>query len=157
MRPSDAADIYSLHSDPRMYTYIDRQVDRSLNDSKDFVKRIMQGQASGKFLYWMLHRPPSKDAIGTLCLFNFALDGKHAEIGYELLPSHWGSGIMKQCVPLLIDFAFDELGVGQLQAVVHPENAASCRLMESNGFKWEDDLPSRRADFPAQRVYRLRR
>lgn len=54
----------------------------------------------------------------------------------------------------MLDFCFDEMGLHRVQAFIHPDNAASLRLVEKLGFRregllrdnlrvgkvWRDDL-----------------
>ena len=58
-----------------------------------------------------------------------------AEIGFELSPAYQGKGIMKEAIPPVIDFAFNELELKTIEGEVAKENQRSIRIMEKNGFK----------------------
>ncbi len=55
-------------------------------------------------------------------------------LGYWLGREYWGQGLMSEAVAALLDFAFHELGVDRVEAEHTPENPASGRVMEKNGF-----------------------
>ncbi len=63
-----------------------------------------------------------------------------AELGYVSAKKYWGNGIMTQAVQIAVQRGFEELGVARIEAVVHPENKASHRVLEKNGFVREGVL-----------------
>jgi ribosomal-protein-alanine N-acetyltransferase len=59
--------------------------------------------------------------------------------GYELSyliydPAEAGKGVASQAVGLLVRYLFDSKKVNRIQLVIHPDNAASQRVAEKNGF-----------------------
>ena len=72
--------------------------------------------------------------IGTICLFEFADDNFKAEIGYELLPSYQGKGLMQEAVSKVLEFGFQHLGLNSIEAYTHSENQSSTRLLEKFNF-----------------------
>ena len=57
-----------------------------------------------------------------------------AELGYMLLDNYRGRGVMSEAVRLFCPLAFDALNLTRLTALVYEPNAASCRVLEKNGF-----------------------
>lgn len=62
-------------------------------------------------------------------------DPHRGEIGYYIGSEFQGKGFTSESVVLLCDFAFTQLGYNTIDAVVHPENKASQRVLEKVGFK----------------------
>jgi ribosomal-protein-alanine N-acetyltransferase len=63
--------------------------------------------------------------------------GEHrinAEIGYWIGEPYWGKGYATEAVKLLVDFAFEELGLLRVYAYVYGYNVASMRVLEKAGF-----------------------
>jgi RimJ/RimL family protein N-acetyltransferase len=69
---------------------------------------------------------------------DLALTGpRHADIGYLLLPRHWGYGYATELARALIDFGFRDLGLRALTAVVAVENERSRRVLDKAGLRWD--------------------
>ena len=69
-------------------------------------------------------------------------DGGRAigEIGYMILTPFWSQGIGTEAVRQICEIAFRELDLQQIIGNVFPENAASARLLEKNGFLLEGTM-----------------
>ncbi len=57
-----------------------------------------------------------------------------ASLGYRVGESSTGRGIAKQAVGLVLQRAFTELDLWRIEATARPENAASAKVLLSNGF-----------------------
>jgi RimJ/RimL family protein N-acetyltransferase len=57
-----------------------------------------------------------------------------AEVGYWIGEPYWGKGIATQAVRLIIDYAFQILGLTRLEAGIFSFNRASMRVLEKAGF-----------------------
>jgi RimJ/RimL family protein N-acetyltransferase len=62
------------------------------------------------------------------------------ELGYRFLPEFWGNGLATEAGRASIDFARSVLGLKRLVALVHPENAASARVLGKLGFSIEKQI-----------------
>ena len=56
------------------------------------------------------------------------------EIGYMILTLWWSQGIGTEAVRQISESAFQELALDQIIGQVFPENVASARVLEKNGF-----------------------
>ncbi|HSI91748.1 MAG TPA: GNAT family protein, partial [Adhaeribacter sp.] len=75
--------------------------------------------------------------IGTICLWRFDKANHRGEIGYQLHPDFWRQGLMHEAMQAVLDFAFQTLNLHSLSANINPENLASRKLLEKNGFVQE--------------------
>lgn len=57
-----------------------------------------------------------------------------ATLGYRIAECHAGKGVASQAVNLLLNEAFDSLGLWRIEAQVREENTGSIRVLEKNGF-----------------------
>jgi RimJ/RimL family protein N-acetyltransferase len=73
------------------------------------------------------------------------LDPALGELGYLLAERARGRGAAARAVWLLLDWAFAELGLARVQALVHPQNPASRAVLERLGFRREGLLHAYRA------------
>ena len=62
------------------------------------------------------------------------------EIGYMILTPWWSQGIGTEAVRQICRIAFRELALGQIIGQVFPENVASARVLEKNGFRLEETI-----------------
>lgn len=68
------------------------------------------------------------------------------EIGYRIFrPENRGQGHMSEAIPLFVAYLFSAKTIERIQALAHPDNEGSCRLLERSGFTFEGTL--RRAHF----------
>lgn len=58
------------------------------------------------------------------------------ELGFYLLPAHWGHGYAVEAGRSVIAHAFEVLGVPELFAGHHPDNHASRKTLEKLGFQF---------------------
>ena len=80
--------------------------------------------------------------MGRAGLFHFSHDEtqEKIEIAYGLLPLYWGKGYATEILQEIKAWAAQNLSQFPLHALVHPENIASKRVLEKNGFAYLKNL-----------------
>jgi len=63
------------------------------------------------------------------------------EIGYSLLPQHWGKGYALEAARKCRDHAFSNNYTNELYSIIHPENRSSEKVAENNGMRRYKFLP----------------
>jgi len=58
------------------------------------------------------------------------------ELGFHLLPEHWGLGYGSEAACAVIRYAFETFPIKALFAGHHPENHDSRRVLEKLGFQY---------------------
>jgi len=66
----------------------------------------------------------------------------NAEIGYMLLKEYSNKGIGTETVRQVCTIAFKILSLEQITANVFPQNIASIRVLQKNGFKYKGAIPN---------------
>src|ERR1700727_2962641 len=79
------------------------------------------------------------------------LRSKRVAIGYIVNPSRRREGIGAEAVLAMLQFCFGYLGIHRVQAFIHPDNAASRKLVEKLGFRCEGRLRATRGGRMARR------
>ena len=59
------------------------------------------------------------------------------EVGWTLARAAWGNGYATEGARRALEYAFDELGEEKVISVIHPENAASIRVAEKIGERFD--------------------
>jgi RimJ/RimL family protein N-acetyltransferase len=80
--------------------------------------------------------------IGYCGLFFFPdINGQpEVEIGYRLVRSAWGRGYATEAARAVRDFAFGDLGMQRLIAIIDPSNIASIRVAEKIGMHHDAEV-----------------
>lgn len=86
--------------------------------------------------WWAIEDSAGK-VIGALGFNNWTHVHNKAEMGYWLLPQAWGQGILRECVPALLNFALNECKIHRVEATVEIENQRSINVLNYHGFKHE--------------------
>lgn len=76
----------------------------------------------------------SGEIVGMIGLRNVNRQDKNAEVGYWVGKSFQRRGYAKEALHLILRFAFNELRLVRVYAVVHQKNVASVRLLDRIGF-----------------------
>ncbi len=77
--------------------------------------------------------------VGSISVEKTADEQRNAgSIGYMILTPFWSQGIGTEAVQQICGIAFQELALERIVGEVFPENLASARVLEKNGFRLEE-------------------
>ena len=99
------------------------------------LHREARAGRSYSFMIWH-----GKNFVGQITLGGViygALRGGH--IGYWIDKNYAGRGFTTEAVNVVTSFAFDVLGLHRIEINIRPENAASIRVAEKAGYRFEGD------------------
>lgn len=114
-----------------------------LSDALTFIEALRAANAAGEGLGLAMIQRRDGALLG---MIGAELAGETAEIGYWVGPDHWGKGFAGEAVRRLLRLLFATLKVARVRGSALPENAASLRIFEGNGFT---ELEAGEEDFPA--------
>ena len=134
LKETDDEAIFSLRSDENVNRFLDRPRQTKISEAAAFIKKINANQERNESYYWAISLKEDPSLLGTICIWNISADRKKGELGYELLPAHQGKGIMNEAIARVIDFAFKEAGLINLEAYTHKDNISSTKLLLKNQF-----------------------
>jgi len=132
---SDAQQIFLLRSDAIVNKYLDRQPSGTVEEALSFIRKVNERFKNNEGLYWAITQTGKEKLIGTICLFDFSDELKKCEIGYELLPHYQGQGIMNEALKKIIEFTFQTLRLGTIDAFTHKDNQSSTKLLQKFYFQ----------------------
>lgn len=131
----DGENIFALRSDTEINKYLDRQASKTIEDARGFINKITENVQKNVSIYWAITLTNSKIFVGTICLFDFSNENNKCEIGYELLTTFQGQGIMKEAAEKVIAYAFQTMQLQKIEAFTHNGNQNSTKLLEKFNFK----------------------
>ncbi|MBN1251497.1 MAG: GNAT family N-acetyltransferase [Bacteroidales bacterium] len=132
---SDKHELFFLRSNNAVNKYIERKEEKNISETLRFISLINKGIKQNKWIYWAICLKNNKNLIGTICLWNFSTNQKIAEIGYELNSHFQKQGIINEAINSIIDFAFNEIKLQEIEAYTHKKNISSKNLLVKNNFK----------------------
>lgn len=104
------------------------------------AKEQMEWFADAKQKWFAICSVDNQLFYGAGGLNDISKEHQKAEIGLWLLPEYWGRGIMKEALPLICDYGFDELGLHRIEGFVDSENKNCKRAMSKLDFEYEGTM-----------------
>ena len=149
---ADAPALHAMLSDPLVHLYdIDAAGSTSIDETESRLRR--QVVANGG-VTWAI-RLRGCEAIGTIGIF--ADQGTTIRgVGWSLIPSYWGDGIMSEAARAAIPFLLTQDGVDGLEAWVDSRNIASLGVARAAGMTERGRLPRVYDDHVAQTIVMAR-
>ncbi|MGV2978179.1 GNAT family N-acetyltransferase [Roseibium alexandrii] len=133
---SDAAFYQSLMSDPDYIRFIADRGITSIEAARAYIdEKVLPGFEENEGVgLWIIAEKDSDDPVGLCGLV--VRDGLDMpDLGYAFHKDHRGKGYAQEAAKAIIAFARSELGLSQLCAITHPENARSSALLMKIGFQ----------------------
>lgn len=130
----DIADFFLLRSNASVMRYIPRPLAANEQDVIDLVNQGNEQYERGEMMNMAIALKDTNQFIGSVGFYRINWDAHRTEIGYILNPSYSGKGYVHEACTELVRFAFEEVGFHSLEAVIHPYNTASIKVVEKLGF-----------------------
>jgi ribosomal-protein-alanine N-acetyltransferase len=137
LEAKDVPALFEVFSDPEVMRYWSRPPMTDEGEAAALLAQTQRRFAARTDFQWGIARTLDDRIIGTCTLFALNVENERAEVGYALGRAHWGQGLMAEAQGLLLDQAFETLGLRRLEADVDPRNTRSLRSLERLGFKRE--------------------
>jgi ribosomal-protein-serine acetyltransferase len=112
--------------------------DYSLQSAQEFIKQSAKGATERKSFGYGIFR--HRKVIGSIGYVKFNWISKRTEIGYWIALDAEGRGLISRSCRLLIDYAFDELGMNRIEIRCAASNSRSRAIPERLGFLQEGIL-----------------
>jgi RimJ/RimL family protein N-acetyltransferase len=133
----------AFKEDPELGVWIGADDDPTEISVRRFIARQPGLRARGEFLGLAVTDSTRKPFLGHVMLHTVAWRHKRAEIGYWLVQQARGRGIGRAAVSLLVDYAFDTLGLDRVEITTTPDNAPAKALARTLGFTEEATMIGR--------------
>jgi len=140
LRPLTLADVgplFALTTIPEVIRYVGNRPSGSIDDARRYLEsgalRDYEVHGYGR------HAVVLKETGAVIGFHGFKVMTEigETELGYRLLPAHWGKGLASEAAKVLVAHAWRGLGLARIVSVIHPENAASKNVVRKLGMKFE--------------------
>ncbi|MFN2389366.1 MAG: GNAT family N-acetyltransferase [Actinomycetota bacterium] len=106
---------------------------------RERIERAVAEAASGiGYLFGVFGDMAESELVGQVAVRNVVRGAwQNATLGYSTARDHNGKGYATEAVGRAVAIGFERLGLHRIQAGILPRNAASRRVLEKNGFRFE--------------------
>lgn len=131
LRASDASSLCALLTTPEVARFI-TQPPATVEGFERFIVRTSR-ERSGKHVCFAVTLKGNDTAIGMFQVCEIEPGFRTAEWGFALGSSFWGTGVFQEAAKLVLEFAFDKLGVHRLEARAAVRNGRGGRALQKLG------------------------
>lgn len=139
IKAKDQNDIFTGLSHPRVTQYygVSFANYEATEEQMDWYEQLWQEQRG---IWWAIWDKDKQQFFGACGYNEYQAEHRKIELGYWLLPEHWGQGYIQEALQLIIPFAFQRLKIERIEAYVETGNKASDKVLLKQGFKHEGTL-----------------
>lgn len=137
LKQEDKNEIYYLKSNDEILKYLDNKKHETFEETEKYINKINGGITRNEAIVWGITLSGSDKVVGTICLWNIAIENKTGEVGYDLMPEYQGKGIMDEALGAILKYAFNFIKFKTIKAYTHKDNLSSINLLERNKFTSE--------------------
>jgi ribosomal-protein-alanine N-acetyltransferase len=132
----DAPGLFALDSDPEVHKYLGNMTVKTIEESRDIIRFIRKQYEENGIGRWAVIDKATGDFIGWSGLKyekNLRRGMEYYDVGYRLRRQYWGQGIATETAIESLKYGFGEMGVEEICAAAHVDNAASNRVLQKIG------------------------
>ena len=135
---SDATALFEAYArDPEATRYLAIRTVTAVEHTQEFLVRCQRDWDSGHTFVFAMTLPDDDRAFGAI---DMRIEEFQASFGYALARSHWGRGYASTALAALVELALAQPGIWRAWAFCDAGNAASARVMEKAGMRFEGRL-----------------
>jgi GrpB-like predicted nucleotidyltransferase (UPF0157 family)/RimJ/RimL family protein N-acetyltransferase len=156
LRPFKESDVEAAHvwfSDPQIFRFYTYGPYSSLEETAERIRQYMLHFEKHRFTKCIVLEKSTGTPIGDAGL-SFDEDMGEVHVGYKFARSHWGLGYATEAAQAWVRYGFDQLGLNRIAALVHPQNAASIRVIQKLQFRLSTYKRADRIDWEIHELLR---
>lgn len=142
IKQEHAESIYKILSKSEVVKYDRLELLTNIKQAEDIITWFNDEFKRKQAIFWGISLKGESEIIG-FCKCEIEVPKVRADLGYNLRPDYWNSGIMTETLGAIIDFTFKTLNINRIEAAVSTNNYSSSRVLEKLGFVREGILRER--------------
>jgi ribosomal-protein-alanine N-acetyltransferase len=111
---------------------------KTLKETKEQLTWFADLEKNETGIWWAICSKKDGTFYGAGGFNNLEKEHQKAEIGFWLLPEHWGKGIMKKVFPLICNYGFTSLNLQIIEGFVETKNINCKKAMAKTGFNYKE-------------------
>ena len=132
--PADIHHVFEGLSHPDVIRYYGVSY-TSLESTQQQMKWFDNLRIESSGIWWAICDRAANMFLGAAGFNNIDRQLQSAEIGFWLLPAHWGKGYIHEAVQAILPYAFDVLHLQTIEALVETENKNSAAVLQKLNFQ----------------------
>ncbi len=136
----DAAPLHRIFGAPGVLRYFPSDKPPTLDQVRKMIAGQLKHWEQYDYGWWATVLRSENTFIGWSGL-QFLPDTDEIEIAYLLDPDFWGRGLATEAARAGLRYGFADLELQTIVAIVHPENAASRRVIDKLGMSFVEQKP----------------
>jgi len=130
----DLNEILELRGNPETMKFIPRPLVKTEEDALNHFNMIDEKNEKNEGINWAITVKGNPKLIGIIGHYRIQPENHRCEIGYMILPQYNGQGIVTEAIKVVLEYGFEDLNMHSIEAVIDPDNFASERVLQKNGF-----------------------
>ena len=130
----DLNEILELRGNPETMKFIPRPLVKTEEDALNHFKMIDEKIEKNEGINWAITVKGNPKLIGIIGHYRIQPENHRCEIGYMILPQYNGQGIVTEAIKIVLEYGFEDMNMHSIEAVIDPDNIASERVLQKNGF-----------------------
>ena len=140
LTPDDLEFVFQHFADPDIGRYLhDEELITTRQEAQAIIDFYIE-PGSMPYNRWLIIDKSDNLPIGTCGYHNWHKKHFRAEIGYDLGKAFWKQGFMREALVVVLEFGFEQMELNRIEALVHPGNHASIRLLQRLNFREEGHM-----------------
>ena len=138
-KDSDIDNVFKGLSHPDIIKYYGVSYS-SIEATKEQMVWFSDLEKNGTGIWWAVCSKQDNKFLGAGGLNNLSEENKKAEIGFWLLPENWRQGLMTEIIPVILNYAFNNLGLHRIEGFVESENKNCKKALAKLEFNFEGTM-----------------
>lgn len=134
---NDIPEVMELRGNAETMKFIPRPLVTNEEEALAHINTILSKKEESDAINWVITEKGSNSLIGIIGFFRTQHENFRSELGYMILPQHHNKGYVTEAVKTVLNFGFNTLSLHSVNAIIDPNNFASARVLEKNGFRKE--------------------
>lgn len=134
---ADAEGMMAIFGSPEVLRFLDSPPVDTRDKAIGLIDWLIDGFNRGDFVSWAITLHSDDYLIGQCGTYAWDRDNRHVDIGYHVVPPHWGKGYATEATRAIVGWCFEHLDVHRIQADCTDGNLASERVLLKCGFQVE--------------------
>lgn len=131
---NDAEEVLALRGNPEIMKYIPRPLAKTKEEALEHIAMIEDKIVNNIGINWGITIKGNDKIIGIIGHYRIQPENHRAEIGYMSLTEYNGKGYITEAIKAVVEYGFEEMNLHSIEAVIDPDNIASEKVLQKNGF-----------------------
>ncbi len=131
---NDQMDFFEMRSDAETMRYIPRPIAIVPDDVVPVMNMVLDFIDKNERINWAMVDKATGKMMGMIGYVRTIPDSARAEVGYVINKNYRRTGMMFEALKKVLEYGFKEMNLHSIEAVINPDNIASCGLVEKAGF-----------------------